>query len=336
MDSRQKTHYEILGVKKDATSKEIVKAYRQLCKVWHPDRVPEEKKKEAEEQFKTILSAFETLRDEETRFAYDQELAGPNQSRQRQEFQFRRNPHQPQATFKKKFEFLVGDVVRFRQDISFMYYGDTGYNKRDIATIRKLEDRRVIIDYPFSPGIYALHEELELAGPSAWIVQKKVFVNPSTRRERVGQTLKPGYRVLATDMEGDRVRIMKVEFNGKSVNLVGWVSICSEDGNVTLLKRDKSKSMHNVNSKLRSERCFECKNGHELRESWTGGNRRCDVCKRLSSHTFTCFECDYDVCFVCRCDAKWDSASGPIDTEQLYAHLNNRNSVSQGTAETRV
>jgi len=285
------------------------------------------RKKEAEERFKIILAAFETLRDEETRFIYDQELAGPSPSRQR--FQFRRNPHQPKATFKKRFDFLVGDVVRFRQDVSYMYYGDTGYNKRDIATVRKLEENRVIIDYPFSPGVYALYEELELAGPSAWIVQKKVFVNRTITREKSGQRLKPGYRMLATDMEGDRVQIMKVEFQGKTVNIQGWVSICSQDGQVTLLKRDESESMDNVNSKLRSERCFQCKNGHELTESWTGGNRRCDVCKTLAAHTFTCFECDYDVCFVCRCDAKWNDASGPIDTAKLYAHLDNRNAVSK-------
>lgn len=329
MDSRSETHYATLGVQNDATQKEIVKAYRKLCKVWHPDRVPEEQKAEAEEKFKTILAAFEILREEETRFIYDQELAGP--SNQRRQQQFRRNPNQPQATFKKKFDFFIGDVVRFRQDVSYMYYGDTGYSKRDTATVRKLEEKKVIIDYPFSPGIFALYEELELAGPSSWTVLKKVFVNRTITRERSDQRLKPGYHVIASDMEGDRIRILKVKFEGKTVNLVGWVSICSEDGQVSLLKRDSNQSMDEVSSKIRSQQCFQCKNGHELTESWTGGNRRCDLCKRLAAHTFTCFACDYDVCFVCRCDAKWKGKGGPIDAEKLYAHLNNRNSVSAGT-----
>ncbi|MDD4954521.1 MAG: DnaJ domain-containing protein [Candidatus Omnitrophica bacterium] len=52
--STQKDYYEILGVKKTASVEEIKRAYRQLVMQYHPDRVPQEKKKEAEEKFKEL------------------------------------------------------------------------------------------------------------------------------------------------------------------------------------------------------------------------------------------------------------------------------------------
>jgi len=49
-------HYNTLGIKKDATSKEIKEAYRNLAKKYHPDKNPDNK--EAEEKFKEISNAY--------------------------------------------------------------------------------------------------------------------------------------------------------------------------------------------------------------------------------------------------------------------------------------
>lgn len=51
----KKDYYDILGVKKDALVSDIKKAYRKLALSHHPDRVPQEKKKQAEEEFKGDL-----------------------------------------------------------------------------------------------------------------------------------------------------------------------------------------------------------------------------------------------------------------------------------------
>ncbi len=68
----KKDYYDILGVKKDATLQDIKKAYRSLALQFHPDRVAEDKKKEAEEKFKEISEAYGVLSDPQKRALYDQ------------------------------------------------------------------------------------------------------------------------------------------------------------------------------------------------------------------------------------------------------------------------
>lgn len=64
-----KDYYKILGVDKNATPKDIKKAYRKLAAKYHPDKTKGDKA--AEEKFKEVNEANEVLSDPEKREKYD-------------------------------------------------------------------------------------------------------------------------------------------------------------------------------------------------------------------------------------------------------------------------
>jgi len=63
-----KDYYEILGVKRDANEKEIKRRFRKLALKYHPDKNKDPK---AEEQFRQIAEAYDTLSNTEKRRQYD-------------------------------------------------------------------------------------------------------------------------------------------------------------------------------------------------------------------------------------------------------------------------
>lgn len=65
-----KDYYQILGVDKSASQKDIQKAYRKLARKYHPDVNPGDT--QAEEKFKEINEANEVLSDPEKRKQYDE------------------------------------------------------------------------------------------------------------------------------------------------------------------------------------------------------------------------------------------------------------------------
>lgn len=69
--SKAINYYKVLGVKRDATSKEIKKAYRDLALKYHPDKVDDKNEEAAVKKFQEIASAYEILSDDELRAKYD-------------------------------------------------------------------------------------------------------------------------------------------------------------------------------------------------------------------------------------------------------------------------
>lgn len=73
--SKRKDYYKLLNVAKDATEKEIQKAYKKQALLWHPDRhanKPEEEIKAAEMKFKEVSEGYEVLNDPKKKQMYDE------------------------------------------------------------------------------------------------------------------------------------------------------------------------------------------------------------------------------------------------------------------------
>ncbi|HJQ64502.1 MAG TPA: DnaJ C-terminal domain-containing protein [Burkholderiales bacterium] len=111
---KYKDYYKILGVSRDAGGEDIKKAYRKLARKYHPDV---SKEPGAEEKFKEVGEAYETLKDAEKRAAYDR--LGSYQSGQ----EFR-----PPPDWEQQFHphFGSGDVDFEDLDLADLFAGLTG------------------------------------------------------------------------------------------------------------------------------------------------------------------------------------------------------------------
>ena len=62
-------YYDLLGINKNASEDEIKKAFRKQAKKYHPDANPDDPT--AEQRFKEVNQAYETLSDPQKRQQYD-------------------------------------------------------------------------------------------------------------------------------------------------------------------------------------------------------------------------------------------------------------------------
>ena len=72
----QSTYYSVLGVEPNVSEDDLKRAYRKAAMKWHPDKNMSNVKP-AEDKFKEIQQAYDTLRDPKSREGYDHMLMNP-------------------------------------------------------------------------------------------------------------------------------------------------------------------------------------------------------------------------------------------------------------------
>jgi curved DNA-binding protein CbpA len=75
MAAPDRTHYDVLGISRDADAGAVRSAWKLHVQAWHPDRFSGEMREHAEAQTSRINEAYNTLRDASRRAAYDCRLA---------------------------------------------------------------------------------------------------------------------------------------------------------------------------------------------------------------------------------------------------------------------
>lgn len=114
-------YYDILGVGKDADSREIRKAFKKLALTEHPDK---NKAEGAQENFLKISKAYETLKDEEKRKRYDRfgEEDDEQQQQQRQRgYQSWNYYHDDFGLYDDDPEIITLDYNDFRRSVKDAY-----------------------------------------------------------------------------------------------------------------------------------------------------------------------------------------------------------------------
>lgn len=136
-------YYEILGVSKNADKDEIKSAFRKKARQYHPDV---NKAPDAEEKFKELGKAYETLMDEDKRSLYDRygedglknagfDSAGP-------------------------FAGGFGDL----NDIFNSFFGNFGFSQRQVDpnAPQRGDDLRIDIEIEFEEAVFGVEKELKI------------------------------------------------------------------------------------------------------------------------------------------------------------------------------
>jgi curved DNA-binding protein len=136
--------YAILGVSKDASEVDIKKAYRKLARKHHPDVNPG--KPEAEQQFKEVSAAYETLADAEKRKLYDEfgeeGLRGgfdPEQARAYRQWNERRATSGGGVPFGEGVDFDLGDLEDFFRGATYRQSRTAPRRGRDVRVLAELD-----------------------------------------------------------------------------------------------------------------------------------------------------------------------------------------------------
>ena len=184
---KYKDYYEILGVSRNSTEKEIKTAFRKLARKYHPDA--NKNNKEAEEKFKGINEAYEVLGDAEKRKKYDtlgNNFRGGSDFRPPpgfNDFNFDFNNQDftktaQEAPFSDFFEMLFGEKFKTRSS-HFEERSTQNYTRPQGK--RKGEDHSINLELPLEEVYRGTIRKLDISIPERDTKRLEVKIPPNVR-----------------------------------------------------------------------------------------------------------------------------------------------------------
>jgi len=158
--STKRDYYEILGVKKSATLEDVKRAYRELALKYHPDRVPAEQKKEAEEKFKEISEAYAVLSDAQKRALYDQYGHAGIDQKYAQEDIFKGADFS--SVFRDMGDYGFGGSI-FEEifgDLGFDVFGGSRQSRTGQSARRKGRDLQIAVDITLEEAAFGVEKTI--------------------------------------------------------------------------------------------------------------------------------------------------------------------------------
>ena len=130
-------YYQILEIERDATAREIKRAYRKLAKRYHPDKNPE-RPAFAEQMFREICNAYNTLQDAQQKSDYDRTLRTIERRQKSQEAYFDRLSRLNQNY--AKLELLLHALLHQNYETGISMYEQLRHRSEEIGQEWRIDD----------------------------------------------------------------------------------------------------------------------------------------------------------------------------------------------------
>lgn len=204
-------YYKILGLNKNATEDEIKKAYRKMAMKYHPDRNPGDKK--AEEKFKEISVAYDTLSNPEKKKLYDNPFKEFN-NRSNQSYSRSYSHMSENDIFKEFFQNQNG------------FSGNSDFNNNFIfeeflkRAGKTKQPKYINLNINFWEAIFGCKKDLilKLKTTNGQVIDKEISI-----------TIPPGT---------ENKDIFEIELEGNTYNLLINCPYVSEDKNFNRINKD--------------------------------------------------------------------------------------------------
>lgn len=211
-----KDYYEILGVPRDATQKEIKTSFRKLARKYHPDT--NKGNKQAEEKFKEINEAYEVLGDPDKKRRYDTlgtGFRGGSEFNPPPGFDFAFDfgkdfTQAKESPFSDFFEMLFGESFK-RGASPFEDIFAERYTRPQTATRRKGDDQLVKMELTVEEAYRGTTRKIDINLPGGGPKRLEVKIPPNVRENSKIRMAGQGLPGKSGGQPGDLYLIVKLK-----------------------------------------------------------------------------------------------------------------------------